>query len=88
MRVFNGLVIDEMFVGFFNRRMIDRDRKEPRIVDTTATNINGNKRESCMPIVAATASAMTRLTKKYGISPMIRPAKYIGRVVGEATLES
>ena len=88
MRVCSGLVIADMFVGFFNRRMMDRDTKDPRIVDATATNINGNKSESCIFIVAATAIAMVRLTKKYGSSPMIRPMKYIGRVMGEATFES
>lgn len=88
MRVYSGLVIADMFVGFFNRRMIDRDRNDPRIMDTTATNINGSKSESFIPIVAATAIDMTRLTRKYGVSPTIWPRKYIGRVIEEATLES
>ena len=77
-----------MLVGFFKRRMMDSDTKDPRIVDATATNISGNNSESCIPIVAATAIAMVRLTKKYGRSPRIRPTKYIGSVMGDATLES
>lgn len=88
MRVYSGLVIDDMFVGFFNLRMIDKDRKAPRIVDTTATNSIGSKIESCIPIAAAMANAMPRLTKKYGANPTILPRKYIGSVMGDATLES
>lgn len=88
MRVRRQLVIADMFVGFFNLRMIDRDRKDPRTMDTTATNSIGSKNESCIPIATAMANAMPRLTKKYGVNPKVKPMKYIGRVSGEATLES
>jgi len=87
-RVRSVLVIADIFVGVFNRKMMDSDRNDPRIKDTTATNINGRKSKSRIPVVAATAIDMTRLTRKYGASPMILPRKYIGRVMVEATLES
>ena len=88
MKVRSVLVMADMFVGVFNRNMMDSDRNDPRIMDTTATNINGSRSKSRIPIIAATAIDMTRLTRKYGASPMILPRKYIGRVRGEATLES
>lgn len=88
MKVRSVLVMADMFVGVFNRNMMDSDRNDPRIMDTTATNINGSRSRSRMPIAAATAIDMNRLTRKYGASPMILPRKYIGRVMVEATLES
>lgn len=88
MKVRSVLVTADMLVGSFNRNMMDSDRYDPRIMDKTATNINGRRSKSRMPIAAATAIEMNRLTRKYGASPMILPRKYIGRVMVEATLES
>jgi hypothetical protein len=65
-RVTSGFVIEEMFVGFFNRKMADNARKAPRIVDTTDTSKSGSRERSPMPTIMAITIDIVTLTRKYG----------------------
>jgi len=87
-RVCSGFVMADMFVGFFSRSMIDRDRNAPRMSDTS--DMRSTMGTKLMSILhrSDTAIAVVRCAEKNGIEPMIVPVKYIGKLMGDATYAS
>ena len=87
-RVFSGLVIADILVGFLNRSIMDNDRKAPRMSDVKESrSAVGTNARSIWQSMEMTI-AVDRWAEKKGIDPKIVPTKYIGRVIGDATYDS
>jgi hypothetical protein len=84
-KVYMGLVIAEIFVGFFNRNITDNDRKAPIITETMDNKRSRGKKEISIPINMAISIAGTRFISRKGKVPKTLPMKYIGKLTGEAT---
>lgn len=87
-RVCSGFVMADMFVGFFSRSIIDKDRKAPRISATSDTRSTTGTKLMSILHKNETAIAVRRCAEKNGIEPMIVPVKYIGKLMGDATYAS
>ena len=78
----------DMFVGFFSRSMIDRERKAPRTSDMSDRRSTMGKKAMSILHASEITMAVVRCAEKKGSEPMIVPTKYIGRVIGDATCDS
>ena len=88
MRVCSGFVMADMFVGFFSRSIIDRERKAPRMSDMSDRRSTMGMKVMSILHANEITMAVVRCAEKNGNEPMIVPMKYIGSVIGDATCDS